>query len=473
MAYAFDSIMDAMNGDDEGSSSQSNITDGGQGSVTSEAGSGGVSGGGSASPGQTSSQQNSTGASNRIMSQNRDKAVAPVDVNRISDSVGQAKTNLQNEANSYIQGADDDYEAARGTVANDVRGYADNANPKGDWLNLFQSNPGYVDDIDLQTDTNIEDVNLLSNDAGISELFRRGADAEYSQGEAALDTALLRNNQDFNVERDGVLNSYKALQNQRNDVLADSRGQAQDLRTETAGLYKDDVRNFGQGLLSSYETNQRAEEKAFDDQLASLEAKRSGDLGSYAQNIIDQMKANDPENALNNYYEAGDGLGDYYTAGMGGDSTQWQDFIDDKEAGQFNNIMGLLGQGGDIRTAGQYAGQSAADNLGGGFDRNTFTDQMSGDAAGRAETARLDAGAAETARVEKEIADQAEADRLAVVEADKAEADRLAKIEADQKRKEIADKNDRRVSKNSGRNEKALSDVTKKGFREIAKYGGW
>lgn len=409
MAYAFSDTMKALGLQDQEpqqgdsvSLSQENV---GQASGAGQSAQ-------AAPQGQAQQPQASAGARGRVMAKNVQKAKAPTDMGRIASGIGQARQNIQNEANAYIQSADDPYEQSQEQIRKNVQSYAQGTGGDQSWLTQFQSAPGLVGDIDLKTDTNIKDVDLLGSDAGIREMFRRGQDPEGTVGEAALDTALFRRNEGFNQARDQALRNYQNLQNEKRQIQEESRGKAQEARKAGAEKYKGQVRQELSAYQQGLEEQAKAKEADFDQRLAALESTRQAQMKQQAEDAIRQMRESgqyreegqffNPEQ----YLSAGGDLSQFYKPGMTADQTSYLDFYDPAQAQQFERIMGLLG-GGETRTAGRFAGQSAEQALGGGFDVEAFKTKALQDATRQAEEARAaDIAAATAATQQTQPADQ-------------------------------------------------------------------
>lgn len=388
MAYAFDRIMDALGQNNQEEEQQPS---GGQSLALTSSSEGDLSGGGGSPtspsvPSQQQVQAPSTGGNSKIMNRNKNRSQAPVDTQRISDSVQSARQNIQNEANSYISGAAQPYDQTN--VKSDVRQYAESGNP--DFLQKLQTKGGAVKDIDLKTNTDNADVDLLQNDAGIRELYRRRGDAEYNIGEAALDAALLRQNQPFQFQRGDILNSYKQLQTEKGDILQNSREKAQKVQDDAEAAWKGSAKTALSDIFDEYEAKQRGEEAEFDKLLAANESERAANLRSYAEQAAQELRQNNPELAqfinsgdidalqredpsLARYYTGNVNLNDFYQPGtLTADKTDWRDFVDQDESAQFERILSALGRGGETMVPGQYSGKSAAEVLGGGFNKDAF-----------------------------------------------------------------------------------------------------
>lgn len=419
MAFAFDRIMQALDGQQSSNVYGQKNEEGEQGqpggaSALSSSTEGDLSGGGSSggpSP-QVQPKVQTTAGTNQLMQRNRGRGTGPVDADRLKSSVSDARSNIQKEANAYVDSAAQPYQQSQDQIKEDMKTYAESGDTK--YLDKMQKAPEYVRPIDLKTSTSIKDVDLLQNDAGIRELFRRGADAEYNVGQAALDAALLRQNQPFQLKRDEILNSYKQLQNEKNDITQNSQERAQKAANEAQANYAKNARGALEGLIGEYEGAVRSKEEAFDRALAEAETSRRAGLDSYAKAALDEIARNNPD--ISPFLSNGsDPLDAYYQASdFDGSDTNWQDFIDEQDSGRFNRILGALGRGGDAPVPGQYAGKKAADLLNGGFSRDEFT-RSALDRAGLARQKKVDADAAEAFRA-KAAADaerQANENRLA------------------------------------------------------------
>lgn len=431
MAYAFGQTMNALgltNGEEETPSSnvfgeqatQNNASpQAAQSSGTTLANTEGDStsgAGGSSAGSPNSTAPNASpivGGKNRVMSANAGKAQAPADFNKITSSISGARQDIQNKSNAYVQNAGNDYNDLSNQAHNNVADYASGKQPEGqtNWFTQYRNAPTTVDPLKIDTNTTIPDVDMLGTDAGINQLFRRGQDAEGSLGEAALDTALLRKSQPFQVQRDETLSNYKNLQNEKIAAEQDSPEKAQAVRNAASNEYKNKVNSEAGGLANQYEDQAKQKEQQFDAVLAALGQSQHGNLKGDAQKIIDQMKSSGNYDPLvSKYLDTGDNLDPYFTAGKTAADTKYTDFYDQGSASGFNNIMGLLGKGGDLRSAGSLAGVDPNAYLGGGIlgaGKTAFTDSALKRAtlAAQKERDNTDATDAKVAAIRKEIAD--------------------------------------------------------------------
>ena len=431
MAYAFDSIMGAL-GEEDQEPGELAGQENNQLALTQE---GGFEGGGGdpvAQPGATTSAPETSSAGNRIISQNRAAATSPVDTGQITQNIGEAKGALEAEASNYVQAADDDYGFYGGSedgqfefknqddIQDKFTAYSQGDPRNQEWLDLYQSAPGVVEDIDIQTNTDFQDANLLKNDAGIRELFRRGADPEYNIGEASLDTALLRGNQDFQVGRDQALSSYRDLLSQRAGFEQDSQGKAQAVRNLGAEAYRGQIEAAGDdwisGSVKSFERDEAARDISLTNERNDLASEES--LQGQAEAYLERMRGNDTyDPSLSEHFESGDNLSQYYTQGLSAEDTKWQDFLGAENAGRFNRVLGLLDRG-DTYVEGQYYGQNAKDLAQGSFDTGEFSkDVISRAGLGQQQQLEAEAAAEEQRLLEESAAEE----NRAALEAEEAE----------------------------------------------------
>jgi len=402
MAYAFNNIMGALGltdnndifngeGNEVGNGGPQGPSAGLQSSSE-----GDLSGGGGSSavpPGQVAAPVQK-GSAGKIMQKNQGKAQAPTNLGAMTTRISDASAGLQGEANAYMSGVVKPFEKTNEEINSSVANFAQTGDQG--LMNAYSQRPQALQGIKLNTDTNVRDVDLLKNDSGIKELFRRRGDAEYSQGEAALDSALLKGDQGFQLERDGVLNSYKAMIEEKNRIGGDSfREEAQTAQTGAYDSWRGRTGEALQGYADNLQSVNEGEERAFDDSIAAAELSRRGTTEAKAKAAMEEIAKNNPE--LAGYLDLGDFMKFYNGNTTDGSSTQWRDFVDDNESLQFNNIMGLLGKGGDTGfTRGQGVGKTADSVLNSGFNANDYQNSIR-DAASLKRQQTIDADTAEEA----------------------------------------------------------------------------
>jgi|GEM_PF-4809355 len=438
MAYAFNNIMGALGltdnndifngeGNEVGNGGPQGPSAGLQSSSE-----GDLSGGGGSSavpPGQVAAPVQK-GSAGKIMQKNQGKAQAPTNLGAMTTRISDASAGLQGEANAYMSGVVKPFEKTNEEINSSVANFAQTGDQG--LMNAYSQRPQALQGIKLNTDTNVRDVDLLKNDSGIKELFRRRGDAEYSQGEAALDSALLKGDQGFQLERDGVLNSYKAMLEEKSRIGgAGFREEAQAAQGGAYDTWRGRTGEALQGYVDNLQSVNEGEERAFDGRLlAAEEARRSGSFDD-VQRFLDDMASNgnhSPGVAKAIRQALGGGTldqtgllnpNDFYVPGRGVDRTSADDFFDDGEALQFNNIMSLLGTPGQsAKIGGKLSGTNAADFLGGGLDTAGLSSAALGYATPRA-------------AAEKAINDQAAADKKLRDDDNAAAADNKVRYETE------------------------------------------
>lgn len=406
MAYAYDLTMQALgNGQDDENAGQSGAavqaSSAAAGGLTAGQGAPQQAGGtGAQTQGQSANMQSSTAGRNRLLDKNQGRVQSPVDVGALKGNIEGAQKGITDEADNYVKNAASLYDFNDNTRQR-VSDYAlkgkdpglgvgeplpfqpDNSTfagagilPAGqaDWLTLFQGGARRVDPMrqsNLQTD--FGQINDLSNDAGTARAFRQRGDAEYSAGEAALDTALLRRDPGFAQQRDQALRANDALQKQKQLIGGEAQNRAQAARDRAMVDFKGKVRSQLTTDKLGIEDKAKAEEARFDKILAESQTPEQ------RQTIIDAQMAdlaNDPNWWAPGQTAAGDTSKYFKGADLTADGTSWNDFLDKEQGESFGRIQSVLGGGGPIST-GRLYGKNVAD-VGGvpTFDKAGFRTDM-------------------------------------------------------------------------------------------------
>lgn len=328
------------------------------------------------SPTAPADEQNTTGAKNKIMQRNRGRVGAPIDVNGLTTSIKDAQTSIQGEADNYVKGADDRFEGGiekdkseidyytNKPAAGDEGGfntqdpsYKPDEKPSDSWKDLYAAGTArQVDDIDLKTDTSFDDAQFLQNDAGLRELFRRGGDAEYNSGEAALDASLLGRDTGFNQAREGALRGERDLRKKENEIRQNARGQAQEAAETGYQRWKGEVDGELMSAIDQYRQKAIDSETSFDKGLTENIAGRDASLQAH----LDKYGANTGIRGLNAGQLTDKERAMYLQNDVSADKTNWQDFVDGNSASNWSNILQLMGRGGpDLPVTGRYSGKDA------------------------------------------------------------------------------------------------------------------
>lgn len=331
-----------------------------------------------AAPGPTSSSA--------AVRANVGKTQAPVDLGKISSSIGDAKAKVQGEADTFLQGESiQPFTGSPGSKAVTPEHAVDPATfakvdewalgiPTGaepspypeadgpDWMTTYQQGPGGARAFEAKTNTDFRDVQDLATDAGVQNLLRRRGDAEYTAGEAAFDAGLLRQDPRFQEQRRQVLDANKDLVDTKAKLEAESQGKAQNARNANFNTWKDAITRHLDEIAKGYRTDALRREAAFD---ADLDTPANY-ANTQADEVLRDLKA-DPQFAslANQLSLEGIDVGGFVQAGMNPDQTSAEQFYTPEEAARFSKILDLLGRGGE---------RPLGDNIG-NLTRVTATDR--------------------------------------------------------------------------------------------------
>jgi hypothetical protein len=253
------------------------------------------------------------------------------------------------------------------------------------WTEAYTQGPGQVAEFALPFQTNITNADMIGTDAGLGELFRRSGGAEYSAGDAAFDTALLRKNAAFNALRDQTMSDNRDLEKLEVTVGGDAKKRAQEALDTSYTGWKNAVTGELEGAAKALEGRGGEREGAFDANIMSQREKDKKKSGKFANKQIQQLIADNPDLAFQIQTVADEGGYDptayMNLSGLTDDKTSWTDFLGDTEAKGFNNVMTLLGKGGPALGQGQYYDANYGNYGGYDFDSAGFTDYILGEAA--------------------------------------------------------------------------------------------
>ena len=281
------------------------------------------------------------------------KTAKPKALDDISRALQTNEQRLQAEADSYVaqEKSEQNYAVDNATIDNAIKPSRD-TNAFSNVMGLL--NRSTINDVDRfkASDTRVADVDMLKNSAGLKSLAARGQDPMYSRGMAAFDVRALQATPGFNAE----VNSLQAKQNALN-LDAANRGdslynQVQDYGKSQLASAKDAARGYLGSQSSSMLSANEAEAKAYNDALAAL------DLNAIANNEVRTKALEDVKAELQQINPlAVDFLdptavsySNYITRGANRGAG---DFISNDEAARYNNILALLGDGGQQWTASQ------------------------------------------------------------------------------------------------------------------------
>ena len=389
MAYVFNNIMGQLK--DEEQPNQTNIFAEGQGSPDPSQGGEGANlgqpktttegdlsgGGGSTANTSENMPTDIKKQDSRALKRNIGKVSTPDFTNRIKGDLSSADQKLQDEANTYTQG----YESAAGTYKVDD-GTLDKAvggdiDSQATVQSRLLAEKRDYDDFKPQTKTDFEDVTNLSSSQGLNALLGKEARGKLSGREIEFDRSVLERSPEFMKIRE-------ALRGQQSQLSEKASGLKESKTTEgQAAIDKaiSDAKTFSQTGLQTRDTQLRdmnqaeadainLERKALKEQGVPQEAieKILGIKGQLAAEFDDTMRLDGLINDSN--VDASKFLNFSNDVGM-------NDMVDDSEAMKFNNIMMLLGNGGQSVVAGKGAGNAYS------LDEKGIRDYITGDAQNR------------------------------------------------------------------------------------------
>lgn len=300
------------------------------------------------------------------------KAQTPKTVGNLQTSLQGAKQNVQNEANQYLQTAQNkSYDVGKDVLSKAAEG--DQTALQNTQQALY-GGAGTADQFKPQSQYQFQGIQDIQTDPGIRAMYKKEVGPQYSRGESAFDSMLLQRNPEFQKTRAELL--------QQQNALTQDVGKLQDTETQEAqkaleANYARDVGNMrtgleglGQGILDPL--SKQAEE---------INARRAGlDINSIAA----QREAEEALNIQNQLLPGGKSL--LGRAGMmlqdpglrssiiGGINPQQfiqrgktlsaQDLAQQADAEKYNRIMGLLHDQRSLQ-AGGGAGEDISQNIGG------------------------------------------------------------------------------------------------------------
>lgn len=301
-------------------------------------------GGGQAGAAQKTSPVTTAQRQSAISSQAR-RQVAPKTLEALGGKLGKAQTDLQSEANSYVQNYQNkDYTGGinQDVVQRGIKDSNEDFNKIRDYLGKAKEE---AEEFKPQTQTSNFGVEKLGSKSGIKDFYQEEfAAPQYSGAEAAYDAMLLAKSPNFQKTR-------AALEKQQRDLSLLTQKEQADRTLEAnqlaqAGLQREqgNVRGMLSGQSDEIMSRLKAAEQAEDQRRAGL------DQGQIARELEERQRQ-----ALALELEKEGGLSSRARAQLGGiDSnpfvtinrdTSYQDFANQEDATRFNNVMNLLQRG--------------------------------------------------------------------------------------------------------------------------------
>lgn len=352
---------------------------------------------GSSAGGETVSAQPMSQAANSqaAVQAAQSKAGTPKFTQGLDASLKASQHALQSEADAYTKKYQD--QAAGYKVGTDVldKAIVGDKDAQAKYTQLSGRTADATEQFAPETDVVNEDVAALTTQSGLGNLISREAGRGKLRGnEALFDARVLMGAPEFQRIRAALQGQQDQLVKSADDMRTSKTDESQKLLEDSLKAAKDESRGYLETSQTSLMDAQKAEAAA---ENALREAMRKGtpEVKAKAQKFYDRaVRALASEerkrittDSLMPYLKK-TGIDPMKYLQVGKNVTE-KDVIDADEANRFNNIMGLLGTGGDNFSAGGGAAAGRLNRVG----------DLQADIQNRA--GKLNAGANENAAIEK------------------------------------------------------------------------
>lgn len=371
MAYAYNAIDDLIQGNQKqdifaqqgGQQSQNGMPQNQDQVKTSTEGE--VHSGGQASTSPVAQQQSASPpagdpntAARAAYKANEGKTGQPAAIGNVQSQLQANSQRLQDEANKYVSSQEQNqhYGVDRGSLDKAITG---DQEASGRVHSLFNAAAPTPAEEFKPTDVNVSDVNKLNTSAGLQDLVARGQGPQYTQGMGAFDVRALRSSPNFQNLMNMIQSQQTGLQKQATDLGAQKKQEVEEHGQNALTQAQKDAQTY-LGSQSDAISKANAEEARVANQ--KLEALRNkGDpvaekhaLEQAKAQVLKNLQQSDPRTAaiLNGVSV------DPRQFGKAAQNYSANDFVSSDEAQRFNNIMGLLGNGGQSLNASNPVGPS-------------------------------------------------------------------------------------------------------------------
>ena len=327
-------------------------------------------------PAQSSGSQQQVNApkaqQKAVIQRNVGEQAAPTAfTNKIGQQLQQTQQGLQNEANAYTSGisnkTEKDYGYDFGQINDAIGG---NTEAIGKLATRLSGQAPETPQYEQKAPTEVKDVSLLGSHAGLGQALARNQNERYTTGEQNLDSILLGKNPTFQGQRQDLINQQALLNEQAKTYRDTLPGQGEEMTKagyEGATKHiKSDLTDAQKALIAKQE-REAAEESA---RRAGLAGNHSGYVNDAVSNAITGIKPNwnvkygfTPEE-ISRFVNPEE----FYSPGL--TNITPQQMISGEESMQYNNILSLLGVGG------QQWGESLP-VTGEGFDTQGYQSALS------------------------------------------------------------------------------------------------
>lgn len=287
---------------------------------------------------------------------NQGKVQNPAAIQRMQSQIGTANTALAQQASDYAakQAASHNYALDQGIAQKAIEDQAA-TEERGKVGGLLGK--GMADQVENFNPTNVNvDTDLLNTNAGVKQLVSQGRRPTYGSNMAAFDAMLLQADPNFQRQVGTVKAQNAALRKNVSETDAASEAAAQTAAEQNLKTSQEDIQKY----LLGYQGNITAEQKAAAEAAnASLPGQIEAIRAQTQAALIDEQRKK-AQAALDAQFQPG--RASSQLAAIQADPSQYIDwlkgydptgsqFVTQTQAQRFNNIAGLLGQGGQTQVA--------------------------------------------------------------------------------------------------------------------------
>ncbi len=299
-----------------------------------------------------------------VIRRNIGRQKAPKAVQQAQQDLSSAQEGLKQEAQQYISGIKgQQYGVDEGTI-NKALSKGGGAFQKT--MEALQQKAPQVEAFKPETDTQIEDIGLLRNQAGLGSLLQREAGPQYTAGEQALDRMLLGRTPEFNLLRSQLIQGQDALTKEAGKQAESQTQKGQELATKKYGEAQERMLGQITGAKSGIKDELRAAAEAENLKRQKLREGGGADVAAKQEAAILAGFQTDPR--MQRLLDAGL-VDESKFFNVGGD-VDWRQMAGDDQISRFNRIQQLLGKG-DMLQAGGTGKRS-------GFDRAGYEEALRG-----------------------------------------------------------------------------------------------
>lgn len=277
---------------------------------------------------------------------NKGKTAQPKALEDIQTQLTANNQRLQDEANKYVSTGKTKQSYAVDNASIDAAVKPSNDKTSfNNVLSLLNTNTIKPVDEFSTPDVNVSDVGLLANDEGLKRVVARGQDPNYNEGMAAFDVRALHKTPGFNENVAALNNQQEALRNAANEKAGTLKKEVEDYGvSQLAGAQKS-AKDYLGNRSSMLQSGNEDEARSYNAALSGMDLRGASEgdvkkaIDTAHANMLQQNRYADrfiDPNSVDamNYLKKGSNL-------------DASNFVSSDEAAQYNNIMALLGTGGE------------------------------------------------------------------------------------------------------------------------------